>query len=290
MSQRYLPSPTKGPRTFVNRHALVWAETILGVPTGPKSLLLFLARKADAFGCCFYRKDTLAAHLGCSSRSVQTHIRHLEGHGLIRTIGRRNTQKQISNVYHVIGWPSRERLPQSGHPILGRYVTEPKYADLREALHKQNLLQLAENSAHHNNNTEIFTTLGKEDVVETCIVALGTWITAREQDLLRNDYLILLHLIEQGYGVEAHILPVLRKKAETRRKAHLIRTWDYFGDAIAEYVAKIGAELDEAFRKAPQAKPVRTDPKEEQDRAALRQIYSRVKRTPSDTGSDGGSE
>lgn len=275
---------------YVNKEALFWAESFLKMPMGPKSLLLFLARKGDNYGCSYYKQEDLAANLGCSPRSVQAYLCSLKRFGLVRTIGRCETQKQISNVYHVVGWVGREQLPPRGHPKLGKYIKEPSHADYLEALRKQNSLHEAEKSADHNNNTQLLTTSGEEDVLETCIAALGTWITAREQTLLRDDYLSLLHLIEQRHGVDAHILPVLRKKAETRRKARLIRTWDYFGDAIAEYASNVSTELDEAFRKPPQVKPARADPKLEKDRATLQKIYDDLKRTPSVTGSEGGSD
>ncbi|WP_234853274.1 helix-turn-helix domain-containing protein [Paracoccus everestensis] len=285
------PSKRKsGRRDYVNTEALFWAEAFLKMPMGPKTLLLFLARKGDNYGCSYYKQEDLADNLGCSPRSVQAHLRSLQNYGLIRIIGRCETQKQVSNVYHVIGWVGREQLPPLGHPKLGKYIKEPTHADYLEALRKQNSVPQPAESADHNNNTKILTTSGEGDVLETCIAALGSWIGTREKNLLRDDYLSLFHLIEHGYGVEAHILPLLRKKAETRRKARLIRTWDYFGDAIAEHAATVEKELDKAFREVPQRKLVRTDPKEEKERAALQQIFDSVKRMPPGTGLGGGAE
>lgn len=281
---------SRKPRAFINHSALVWAETVRGLPTGPNSLLQFLARKSDEFGCSYYGKKALAERLGCSPRSVQTYVRTLEGYGLIRSIGRRGPDGQITSVYHVMGWMGRNRLPISGHPKLGRYIVEPGYTDFRDALCKQELLGGQENSAPHKSYIESGTTLDEEGAVERCITELGAWITAREQDMLRDDYLSLFHLMEHGYGLEAHILPVLRIKAQTRRKARLIRTWDYFGEAIAEYATGINKDLERAFRKDAHLKVVRTDPKDDQDRAALQRIYNSLKRTPPDTGSDGGPE
>nr|WP_162623763.1 hypothetical protein [Paracoccus saliphilus] len=185
---------------------------------------------------------------------------------------------------------SREQLPPHGHPKLGKFIKEPSRADYLEALRKQNSLPRPEKSAHHNNTTEMLTTFGEEDALEDCIAALGSWISTREQDLLRDDSLSLFQLIEQGYGVEAHILLVLRKKAETRRKARFVRTWDYFGDAIAEQAATVDKELDKAFRQVPQLKLVRVDPNEDKERATLEQIYNSLKRTPPHNGPSGGSE
>ncbi|WP_139166024.1 hypothetical protein [Paracoccus tibetensis] len=102
-------------------------------------------------------------------------------------------------------------------------------------------------SALHNNNDESLTTSGEEDVLEECNAGLGSWIAPQEQDLLREDRLSLFHLIEHGYGLEAHIAPVLRKKTVTRRKARLIRTWNDFADAIAEYAETVDKDLEKVF-------------------------------------------
>nr|WP_111299461.1 helix-turn-helix domain-containing protein [Paracoccus saliphilus] len=93
-----------GRRDYVNTEALFWAETFSKMPMGPKTLLLFLARKGDNYGCSYYKQEDLADNLGCSPRSVQGYLRSLKNYGLVRIIGRCDTQKQISNVYHVIGW------------------------------------------------------------------------------------------------------------------------------------------------------------------------------------------
>lgn len=285
------PSKRKSvPANYVNIKAQFWAETLRSVPKGPKALLLVLARKADVHGCSYYKKEQMAAELSCSPRTVQYHLRALENYGLVRTIGRCANFAQISNVYHVIGWMGREQLPPSGHKTLGKYVKEPSPAEFAAAIGKQNSLLQPAKSAHHNYNTESLTTSAEEDVLEGCIAALGNWITPQEQDLLRDDCLSLFHLIEHGYGIEAHILPVLRKKIVTRRKTRLIRTWDYFADAIAEYAAAINKDLEKVFPKVPQLKLVRVDPSEDKERATLEQIYNSLKRTPPDKGSGGGSE
>jgi DNA-binding Lrp family transcriptional regulator len=285
------PSKRKSvPANYVNIKAQSWAETLRSVPKGPKALLLFLARKADAHGCSYYKKAQMANDLGCSPRTVQYHLRALENYGLIRTIGRCANFAQISNVYHVIGWMGREQLPPGGHKTLGKYVTEPSPAEFSAALGKQNLLLKPAKSAHHNYNTELITTSAEEDVLEECIAALGSWITLQEQDLLREDCLSLFHLIEHGYGIGAHILPVLRKKTATRRKARLIRTWDYFAEAIAEFAETVDKDLEKVFRKVPQPKQVRADAKEEEQRAAIQRILDSVKRTAPDAGLAGGSE
>lgn len=270
------PLKPRSRRAYINLEALMWAETVLPLPMGPKSLLLFLARKADVYGCSYYKKGALAANLGCSSRSVQSHLRVLETHGLVRVIGRCATQMQISNVYHVIGWTARKHLPRQGHPNLGRFIKEPSQASFREALLKQNLLQQAEKSALHNNNTEILTALAEEDALENSIAALGTWINAREKELLREDHLSLLDLIEQGYGLEAHILPVLRKKANARSKVRLIRSWHYFSDAIAEYAEEAGEEIEKAFQTKSRSRPVAVDPEEAKANAFLQQLWDNL--------------
>lgn len=165
---------------------------------------------------------------------------------------------------------------------------EPSPADFAAAIEKQNSPLRQAKSALHNNNNESLTTSAEEDVFEECIAALGSWITPQEQDLLREDCLSLFHQIEHGYGLDAPILPVLRKKTVTRRKARLIRTWDYFADVIAEYAETVDKDLEKVFRKVPQPKQARADAMEEEQRASFQRIRDSVKRTPADWGFAGG--
>ncbi|WP_348984660.1 helix-turn-helix domain-containing protein [Paracoccus sp. PARArs4] len=264
------------PTCYTNIYALSWADGFRTIPQGPKALLLFLARKADAYGCSYYKKEAMAASLGCSRRTVQNHLRILENYGLLRTIGRCANFHQISNVYHLIGWLGRAQLPLGGHRELGQYVKEPSQPEFMAALEKQNLLRAAEKFALHNNSNKLLTTSAEEDVLEICIAALGTWITPTDRDLLRLDCLSLFQLIEHGYDLEAHILPLLRKKATARRKGHPIRTWHYFTEAIAEFAATVETELAIASRRVPQRKPTQVDSKEEAERAALQQLLDNV--------------
>lgn len=266
-------------KKYVNPQAHFWSETILGLPLGPKSLLGFLARRSDKYGCCFFNKGTLADHLGCSPRSIQSHLRTLENYGLVRSIGRRDVMGQICNVYHVIGWTSRQQLPIRGHPTLGQYIKELPHAEFLKALKRQNSLPGRENSALHNTSHESTTTSAEEEMLETCLDALGSWISKEEKNLLSEDYISLFNLIDQGYGLNAHILPVLRKKAGSRRKVRLIRTWHYFAEAIAEYAAETDQQLEDAFRTAPPAKQAAPDPADEQAREALTQLYEEIRRT-----------
>lgn len=57
---------------YVNKEAQFWAESFLKMPMGPKSLLLFLARKGDTYGCSYYKQEDLADHIGCSLGACRT--------------------------------------------------------------------------------------------------------------------------------------------------------------------------------------------------------------------------
>lgn len=180
---------------------------------GPKALLLLLARRSDEFGCSFYKQKILANELGCSSRSVREHVRVLENYGLVRVIGRLQNLRQTSNVYHLVCWTGRSKLPANGHVRLGKYIKEPSYKDFFAALQRQNSLHQQENSADHKYSNELKGPTAEEETCETCLEALGDWVNPQERDLLREDCLALLQLIDRGYSLEAHILPVLRRMA-----------------------------------------------------------------------------
>lgn len=245
---------------YINLEPFRWADAINGLALGPKSLLLLLARRSDQYGCSFYRQEILGNELGCSRRSVRDHVRALEKHGLVRTIGRLEHFRQTSNVYHLVGWTGRTELPASGHPSLGKYIKEPPHRDFLAALRRQNLLHHPANPADHNNINEITSTSAEEETLEACLEALGEWLSPQERELLREDCLALFSLLEQGSSLTAHILPVLREKAQTKRSNGVIQKWRYFAHAIAEHRIETNREIDEAFSTREAAASMQTAP------------------------------
>lgn len=259
---------------YINLKALGWADRIGGLALGPKALLLLLARRSDDYGCSFYRQKILADELGCSPRSVREHVRVLEKYGLVRVIGRLENFRQTSNVYHLVCWAGRSKLPETGHPDLGRYIKEPLYKDFLAALRRQNSLHQGEKSAGHNYNNEITATFAEEEQCETCLEGLGDWVSPQEKDLLRQDYLTLLHLIAQGYSLDAHVLPVLRTKAQAQPPKKLIRSWNYFAKPVAEYAEEKNRETEAAFRAPPVCDALDASAAKEEERKGLEQALA----------------
>lgn len=238
-------------RGYLNLAATKWAGNIGGLRHGPKSLLRTLAGRSDQFGCCWPKQETLSADLGCSVRSIRSYMRDLEGFGMVRSIGRCHQLTRNSNVYHLLGWPGRQPLPAWGHPALGQYIKEPSEQVFLDATRRQTLLAEAARSAEHNNIPESLTTSAEEEMLERCLEALGDGITEQEQDLLKEDWPALRNIIDQGYPLEAHVLPVLRIKAQARRTKGLVRSWNYFAKPIAEYAAEEDKKTKKALASPP---------------------------------------
>ncbi|QBX35144.1 hypothetical protein E4191_10890 [Paracoccus liaowanqingii] len=113
------------------------------------------------------------------------------------------------------------------------------------------MLTEAARIAEHNNNTELLTTLAEEEALERCLEALGGSVLEQEREFLRLDWPALRELLDQGYSLDAHILPVLRTKAQSRRPVGVIRSWNYFAKAIAEYAIEKKKEAKRASRMTP---------------------------------------
>lgn len=240
-------------RGYLNLAASKWAGNVGGLRHGPKSLLRALAARSDKFGCCWPKQGTLSAELGCSVRSIRSYVRDLEGFGMVRSIGRCHQLTRNSNVYHLLGWPGRQPLPAWGHSALGQYIKEPSEKVLLDAIRRQTLLAEAAKSAERNNIPESLTTSAEEEMLKKCLEALGDWVTRQEQDLLREDWPALRDIINQGYPLDTHVLPVLTIKAQAGRTKGLVRSWNYFAKPIAEY----DAEEDKKTKKATESQPLR---------------------------------
>ena len=254
---RYDANRCRHKRRYLNFDALGWAESVQELPRGPNNLLLFLARRSDKFGCCFFKQDQLAIETRYSSRSVRSFLHTLEELDLVRRIGRCSHGQQISSVYHLIGWPDRKNLPSHGHPTLGKYVKESALTPLEFAVKRQILPPEPEKNADHNNIVNTTTTVAEKKLLETCFQALGGWATNRNRELLTDDVATLLDLIEQGFSLEKQILSVLRNKSMAKQKIPVIRTWRYFAEAIAEKEDREAATEHQTYQPAKtlQSKP-----------------------------------
>lgn len=136
-------------------------------------------------------------------------------------------------------------------------------------------------AADRNYTTNKSTTLeeeAREEILEECLDTLGGWLSEVEKNSLRNDRDALFELVDHGCSPEAHILPVLRRKAQTRRTIRHIRTWYYFAEAIQEHAEKNKEEMDRSFRKS---LPIthKVDPARAKDRAKLDQAIENLTRS-----------
>ena len=205
-------------------------------------------------------------------------MRDLEGFGMVRSIGRCHQFARNSNVYHLLGWPGRQPLPSWGHPNLGQYIKEPSQQVLLDVIRRQTLLAEAAKSAEHNNIPELLITSAEEKMLEKCQEALGDWVSRQEHDLLREDWHALRDIIDQGYSLDSHILPVLRIKAQAGRTKGFVRSWNYFAKPIAKYAADEDKKFKEALASSPLRKMNHMIAAEVEDRQRLEQALADLTR------------
>lgn len=225
----------RSPEPSFNLSVMAWARTIPQPKGLARALLFELARCADEFGCSWYRQASIAQNIGCTSRTVRTHLGTLQALGLVRRIGRVGSHGgRISSVVHLIGWPDRKLIPRSGHPRLDYKVQEDKYA----ALERSRILAMAgkkdpegaETPADQNNTNEINTTI--EASMMRCLEALGPWATASNRAKLLRNSRTFEELLEAGFDLEAEFLPLLRSKAGSKAAIPTLVSWKYFQDAL----------------------------------------------------------
>ncbi|MDO5656758.1 MAG: AlpA family phage regulatory protein [Paracoccus sp. (in: a-proteobacteria)] len=190
----------RGP--YVNLAALRCAES-LGTSGNSlsRTLLLFPARRADDFGCCWCRQTVLASEIGCSDRAMRKHLGVLILAGLLRKIKRGRNGVQISNMYQLIAWPGRLPISERGHPALRRSVCEDPLVRLIQMRNRHGVPVVAEPDSDRNQSYEkITTTDAGEDalVLERCLLALGPCATECNCRSLRQAPATLLGLLAIG--------------------------------------------------------------------------------------------
>ncbi|MDF3856146.1 helix-turn-helix domain-containing protein [Paracoccus pantotrophus] len=227
-------------RKPVNIAALQWAESRTEIGGLTRSLLLFLARRADVFGCSWYRQKSLAEGVGCSDRAIRKHLGVLVAAGLVRKIGRCRGGAQVSNVVQLIAWPGRKMIPRCGHPDLGRSVQERPLDALLNALNRNVVPVGTESGADQNYIKEQYTTTqARKQALDRCLSALGPWGTPKNRQMLTRAGKSLQELLEKGFELERDVLPAIRKMTGSDRPVPSLSSWAYFGGAIADYATAV---------------------------------------------------
>lgn len=223
-------------KVYVNLPALRWAQSRRHVKKYRRALLLELARQADKYGASFSSTKTLATEIGVSDRTIRRCLDDLEELGIVRRIGRVGLHGgQISNVFIVIGWPDRTRIPRTGHPKLGPAVQESGTDLLNQlARHWTDCQYPPDRMSGQNKNKEENTTTVAENgaLLATCFAALGRWATEQNRSLLTADIATLEKCIADGTDLQVQIVPTLRAISQ-REKIPVLRSWTYFADMFA---------------------------------------------------------
>lgn len=94
-------------------------EILRGLHPTAQSLYMWLCAYANETSNCFPSRATLARDAGCSESMVDNMLLLLEGRELIKRRGRKEGDRQLSNLYTVLVGT----LPQSGTPPSTQYAT-----------------------------------------------------------------------------------------------------------------------------------------------------------------------
>ena len=234
-------SNNKATKPYVNLAALQYAlaQTHLAADKS-RRLLEFFGMKSDEFGCCFYAQRTIAEELGLSDRCIRNYLKPLKDQGLIRVVPRSRGGLRATNVYQLISWPDRKQLPETGHPIAGRYVVETP-TSLEQLILKWNRIPHdAENGAVLNYYIEKNTTTDEEKagVLYICLETLGPWASEKNVRALTRSAETLFELLEQGFDLHHHVLPTIESMVRSRARIPVLRSWSYFADAIVSFAEK----------------------------------------------------
>ncbi len=241
MPGKQTSSGKKKKKIFVNTAALRWAETQKQVGDGiTLAILRFLATKADDFGCSHWSQLSMADELGFHERTLRNHLKKLQVAGLVRTFRRTRNAMTSTNAYQLIAWPGRKLIPSTGHPGLGRYVAEDASSLIcwEENRHRMPQEPEADAALNHSNESLSLTCNEEErSIIDRCLDDLGKWATQRNRAGLLAAHATLFKLLDEGFDLHLHVLPVLRNKAESRQRIPRLQSWNYFRDAIAAHAA-----------------------------------------------------
>lgn len=111
-------------------------EVLSGLHPTAQSLYMWLCAYANETGTCYPARKTLAKNVGCSETMIDKMVDLLIEHELLKIKGRKDGDRQLSNLYTVLIQPP---LPQSGTPPTTEY--EGVYHDVRT-----NSIQLTQSS------------------------------------------------------------------------------------------------------------------------------------------------
>jgi hypothetical protein len=195
---------------------------------------------------CFPKQETLAGECGVSRASLNTHLNHLEGLGLIRRVQRFDevTRKQRSTLYYfpfeysTIDIPS----PESGHGM-----PEPTLESEGSRV---------QNPDTNLGNYPVTTYSGDWEelkrVEEKCLSVCGEGLSSAGHAAIVKTTSVIAVWLARGDDLDLDILPVIQSRTRMKRSTP-IRTWAYFDRAIKErrvrrLSEKGGAQQREAVR------------------------------------------
>lgn len=230
-------SPSEAPRAYIKLEALRWACEQCELNKAEIAILRELARRSDEFGCIQISNKVLGGKIGYSRSTTSQTISSLEKKGLLRRIGRRNphTGSRCANIYHLVGWNGRTRLPHTGPPKHGKSVKEDMFTALEETFrnaHKSDTPHPDARQENINIESQITTTCLENEVLTACLRALARWADKDNTRHLSYQSHQLENWLLEGINLNKDIIPVLRSFSSRAQEVPQLRSWKYFEEAV----------------------------------------------------------
>ena len=228
----------------MSHKATNWAFSQRGLKPAERVVLLYLADRHNPDHGCFPSQDQLAADCEMSRSGLNNILDKLVALGLIRRERRIDpkTRKQKSTRY-ILGFEeefAQEPCPENGHGIDENPC--PKNAESR-------VQNLDTNPVREPVSTTTDFEAEPADPAEMCLDACGPGLSETSRAVIRDSDAVIGDWIEGGADLEADILPVLRQRTASP-KPRIIRTWDYFTQAVRTRQTRREAQAARAGKNA----------------------------------------
>lgn len=226
----------------MSHEATNWAFKQRGLKPAARVVLLYLADRHNPDFGCFPSQAQLAHDCELSRRSVNDQLDELERIGLIRRQRRVNpeTRKQMSTRY-ILGFEAAFAQEPCANSAHGDDAEPCANSDESRV---QNL--------HTNPVREpVITTpppTADRALGDECVAACGPGLSERARSLIRETDPVIRGWLEAGADLRLDVLPVLTERTSKRRP--MIRTWDYFTEAVRSRKARRLAQAAGVARSA----------------------------------------
>jgi len=229
----------------MSHRATNWAIQQRGLAPATKLVLWHLCDRHNPDYGCFPSQDQLAADAEISRASLNTHLDKLEQAGLIRRERRLDddTKRQRTTRYF-LGFEEDfavKPCPDSGHestPEPCPNLAKSRVQNLdTNPVSKEPVITTARDAGATREGRADDDGPDLDAAEAACLAACGEGMTPAARAAITGTTATIGAWLAAGYDLDLDVLPVITERTAKPRGSP-IRTWDYFGQAIAARHAK----------------------------------------------------